>query len=53
MFSFGRAKLAHRFAVLIGLFSLGFIIYGAWSFKTLGEVKVTGRCISASCRART
>ncbi|MDO9103614.1 MAG: methyl-accepting chemotaxis protein [Methylovulum sp.] len=35
-------KLWHRFAFLIGLFAFGFIAYGAWSFKTLNELKVNG-----------
>lgn len=35
-------KLSHRFAILIGLFALGFIVYGVWSFKTLNELKVNG-----------
>ncbi|MGH8808186.1 MAG: hypothetical protein ACREX0_09945 [Noviherbaspirillum sp.] len=37
-----RLKLSHRFTILIGLFALGFIIYGAWTFKTLDELKVNG-----------
>ena len=35
-------KLSKRLAVLIALFSAGFIIYGVWSFKVLNELKVTG-----------
>lgn len=35
-------KLSHRFAVLIGIFALGFAVYGAWSFKTLADLKVNG-----------
>ena len=35
-------KLSHRFAVLIGVFALGFAVYGAWSFKTINELKVNG-----------
>jgi methyl-accepting chemotaxis protein len=31
-----------RFVVLVGCFASGFIAYGAWSFKTLHEVKVNG-----------
>ena len=42
MDSFRNFKLSHRFAVLIGLFALGFIGYGVWSFKTLNELKVNG-----------
>ena len=33
-------KLSHRLAVLIVIFSAGFILYGVWSFKTLQEWKV-------------
>ena len=35
-------KLSHRFAILIGVFVLGFAIYGGWSFKTLNDLKVNG-----------
>ena len=35
-------KLSHRLAVLIVIFSAGFILYGLWSFKTLQEWKVNG-----------
>ncbi|MEG2034129.1 MAG: HAMP domain-containing protein, partial [Janthinobacterium sp.] len=35
-------KLRHRLAVLIVIFSVGFILYGLWSFKTLQEWKVNG-----------
>jgi methyl-accepting chemotaxis protein len=35
-------KLSKRLAVLIAIFSLGFLFYGVWSFKTLNELKVTG-----------
>ena len=35
-------KLSHRLAVLIVIFSAGFILYGVWSFKTLQEWKVNG-----------
>ncbi|AQR71914.1 methyl-accepting chemotaxis protein [Janthinobacterium sp. LM6] len=35
-------KLSHRLAVLIVIFSAGFILYGVWSFKTLHEWKVNG-----------
>ncbi|MES2148821.1 MAG: methyl-accepting chemotaxis protein [Pseudomonadota bacterium] len=37
-----RLKLSRRLALLIGIFSLGFILYGAWSIKTLNELKVNG-----------
>ena len=39
---FRSFKLSHRFAILLGLFALGFIAYGIWSFKTLNELKVNG-----------
>jgi methyl-accepting chemotaxis protein len=42
MKAFRSLKLAHRFSVLIILFALGFLTYGAWSFKTLNELKVNG-----------
>ena len=35
-------KLSYRFALLTAIFALGFVIYGAWSFKTLNELKVNG-----------
>lgn len=35
-------KLAHRFAILIGIVFGGFTVYGVWSFKTLDELKVNG-----------
>ena len=35
-------KLNYRFAILIGLFALGFVISGTWSFKTLDKLKVNG-----------
>jgi methyl-accepting chemotaxis protein len=34
--------LSKRLAALIAVFSLGFVIYGVWSFKTLNEFKVNG-----------
>ena len=37
-----KLKLSHRFVLLIGLFVLGFLIYGFWSIKTLNELKVNG-----------
>ena len=33
-------KLTHRFALLIAAFTLGFVIYGSWSFKVLDELKI-------------
>ncbi|WP_166642307.1 methyl-accepting chemotaxis protein [Paludibacterium purpuratum] len=39
----GRSlKLAHRFAILLAVFALGFAVYGVWSFKTLNDLKVNG-----------
>jgi methyl-accepting chemotaxis protein len=35
-------KLSARLAVLIGIFTLGFIVSGAWAFKTLNTLKVNG-----------
>jgi methyl-accepting chemotaxis protein len=35
-------KLSRRLAILIAIFSVGFIVYGTWSFKTLNELKVNG-----------
>jgi len=35
-------KISTRFMVLISIFVLGSAFYGAWSFKTLNEVKVNG-----------
>jgi methyl-accepting chemotaxis protein len=40
--SFSNYTLSHRFAVLIGVFALGFAAYGYWSLKTLDELKVNG-----------
>ena len=34
--------LFSRFTILIGVFILGFLFYGGWSFKTLNELKVNG-----------
>lgn len=39
---FRNFKLSQRFAILVGLFAFGFIVYGVWSFKTLNELKVNG-----------
>ncbi len=39
---FQNLKLSQRFAVLIAIFTLGFVVYGAWSFMTLNELKVNG-----------
>lgn len=35
-------RLSHRFSLMIALFVLGFIVCGAWSLKTLNELKVNG-----------
>jgi methyl-accepting chemotaxis protein len=35
-------KIRTRFMVLLGLFVIGFAAYGAWSFKTLNQLKVNG-----------
>lgn len=35
-------KLSTRFIVMISVFTIGFLFYGAWSFKTLDELKVNG-----------
>ena len=35
-------KLSQRLAILIGLFTIGFVIYATWSFKTLNDLKVNG-----------
>ena len=35
-------KLAHRFAILLATFVLGFLLVAAWGGKTLQEVKVNG-----------
>ncbi len=35
-------KLAHRFTVLAVILVAGFVAYGAWSFKTLNDLKVNG-----------
>ena len=35
-------KLAHRFAILMGIIIVGFASYGSWSFHVLIHVKVNG-----------
>ncbi|MDD5581129.1 MAG: methyl-accepting chemotaxis protein [Methylobacter sp.] len=35
-------KLSHRFALLIAAFTIGFAIYGSWSFKILNDLKING-----------
>ncbi|MES2938352.1 MAG: methyl-accepting chemotaxis protein [Pseudomonadota bacterium] len=39
---FSDYRIGTRFAFLVGLVALGFAVYGAWSFKTLRELKVNG-----------
>jgi methyl-accepting chemotaxis protein len=39
---FNNLKLFHKIVILIGIFLLGYMVYGAWSFKTLNELKVNG-----------
>ncbi len=38
----GRLKLSQRFGILTFCVVAGFLLYGMWSFKTLGELKVNG-----------
>ena len=35
-------RIRTRFMLLLVLFFAGFLLYGAWSFKTLAELKVNG-----------
>ncbi|WP_326540714.1 methyl-accepting chemotaxis protein [Pseudorhodoferax sp.] len=37
-----QLKLSARLGVLIGIFALGFVLSGAWAFKTLDTLKVNG-----------
>lgn len=37
-----HTKLSHRFVILIGIFAIGFTVYGVSSFRTLNELKVNG-----------
>ncbi|MDO8413111.1 MAG: methyl-accepting chemotaxis protein [Gallionellaceae bacterium] len=39
---FGKLKLNHSFAIVYGIFTLGFLVYGAWSFVTLNKLKING-----------
>ena len=39
---FSSSKLSLRATLVLVSFALGFILYGAWSFKTLNELKVNG-----------
>ncbi|MEY4757627.1 MAG: hypothetical protein RJA34_2525, partial [Pseudomonadota bacterium] len=40
--NFDKLKIRTRFLILLGLFIMGFGVYGAWSLKTVNEVKVNG-----------
>ena len=35
-------KLVHRFSLLVSIVLVGFAVYGAWSFRTLNNLKVNG-----------
>jgi methyl-accepting chemotaxis protein len=37
-----RLKLSGRLAVLLGIFTVGFVVSGAWAFKALNTLKVNG-----------
>lgn len=39
---FRHLPLRYRFSILLGVFAIGFAIYGGWSFKSLNEIKVNG-----------
>jgi methyl-accepting chemotaxis protein len=39
---FSNFRLSQRFALMIALFVIGFLVFGGWSFKTLNELKVNG-----------
>nr|WP_315261178.1 methyl-accepting chemotaxis protein [uncultured Duganella sp.] len=39
---FSELKLAHRFALLMGIIVAGFALYGSWSFHVLNQLKVNG-----------
>ena len=32
-------NLSYRLLILIGIFTAGFVMYGAWSFRTLDQLK--------------
>jgi methyl-accepting chemotaxis protein len=42
MFNLNNLKLSRIFTLIILVFSIGFAIYGAWSFNTLNNLKVNG-----------
>lgn len=35
-------KFSHRLAILVGIYTIGFLTYGLWSYRILNEIKVTG-----------
>lgn len=37
-----QMKIRTRFIVMLCVFAAGFLLYGAWSFRTLSELKVNG-----------
>jgi methyl-accepting chemotaxis protein len=39
---FDNLGIRKRFAILLGIFTLGFAFFGLWSFKTLNELQVNG-----------
>jgi predicted PurR-regulated permease PerM len=39
---FDNLGIRKRFAILLGIFVLGFAFFGLWSFKTLNELQVSG-----------
>ncbi len=40
--TFKNLKLTHRFAIMIVVFVIGFLVFGGWAFKTLYDLKVNG-----------
>lgn len=42
MHSIHYLKIRTRFLILLGLFTLGFLVYALWSFKTINELRVNG-----------
>lgn len=39
---FDGLGIRRRFVILLGIFVLGFAVFGFWSFKTLGELQING-----------
>lgn len=37
-----KLKVSRRFAILISIITLGFVIYGAWSFKAMHDLQING-----------